>query len=61
MPARRTKKAKAAPSKPVIEDNGEWKLVPKHKTPFLAVPPEIHLKIMSYLNPIDAVCLSLAK
>ncbi|PMD45078.1 hypothetical protein L207DRAFT_507994 [Hyaloscypha variabilis F] len=27
--------------------------------PFLGVPPEIHLKIFTFLNPIDAVCLSL--
>ncbi|KAE9375459.1 hypothetical protein N431DRAFT_502353 [Stipitochalara longipes BDJ] len=27
--------------------------------PFLGVPPEIHLKIFTILNPIDAVCLSL--
>jgi len=29
--------------------------------PFLRVPPEIHLKIFTFLNPIDAVCLSLVK
>ena len=29
--------------------------------PFLGVPPEIHLKIFTFLNPIDSVCLSLTK
>ncbi|CZR53223.1 uncharacterized protein PAC_03101 [Phialocephala subalpina] len=28
-------------------------------TPFLGLPPEIHLKIIKLLNPIDATCLSL--
>jgi hypothetical protein len=37
-----------------------WKQFSK-TTPFLGVPPEIHLKIFSFLNPIDAVCLSLVK
>lgn len=44
-------------------DNGEdetWKQF-LHLTPFLAMPPEIHLKIMSFLHPIDATCLSLVK
>ncbi|KUJ18249.1 uncharacterized protein LY89DRAFT_684174 [Mollisia scopiformis] len=35
-----------------------WKQFSKI-TPFLAVPPEIHLKIMTLLHPIDATCLSL--
>jgi hypothetical protein len=38
-----------------------WKAFPKDKIPFLAVPPEIHLRIFSFLNPLDAVCLSLVK
>ena len=29
--------------------------------PFLGVPPEIHLKIFTFLNPIDTVCLGLVK
>lgn len=37
-----------------------WKQFSK-KIPFLAVPAEIHLKIISFLNPIDATCLSLVK
>jgi hypothetical protein len=40
--------------------NEAWKRF--YKTiPFLCVPPEIHLKIFTFLNPIDAVCLSLVK
>ncbi|KAF8863558.1 hypothetical protein BDZ45DRAFT_798154 [Acephala macrosclerotiorum] len=35
-----------------------WKQFTK-VTPFLGLPPEIHLKIISLLNPIDATCLSL--
>lgn len=30
-------------------------------TPFLGLPPEIHLKIIKLLNPIDATCLSLVR
>lgn len=41
---------------PAIKD--AWKQFSK-TTPFLGVPPEIHLRIFSFLNPIDAVCLSL--
>jgi hypothetical protein len=37
-----------------------WKQFSK-TIPFLGVPPEIHLKIFTFLNPIDAVCLSLVK
>ena len=37
-----------------------WKQFSK-TTPFLGVPPEIHLKIFGFINPIDAVCLSLVK
>ena len=37
-----------------------WKQFSK-TTPFLGVPPEIHLKLFGLLNPIDAVCLSLVK
>ena len=33
----------------------------KHQTPFIAIPPEIHLKIFKLLNPIDSTCLSLVK
>lgn len=43
------------------EDKEAWKLYSKHLTPFLAVPPEIHLKILEFLNPVDSVCLSLTK
>lgn len=42
-----------------VEDEA-WKQYLK-SVPFLAVPPEIHLKIMSILHPIDATCLSLVK
>lgn len=46
----------ATASDPVA--NEAWKRF--YKTiPFLGVPPEIHLKIFTFLNPIDAVCLSL--
>jgi hypothetical protein len=38
-----------------------WKAFPKDKIPFLAVPPEIHFRIFSFLNPVDVVCLSLVK
>jgi hypothetical protein len=38
-----------------------WRAFPKDKIPFLAVPPEIHLRIFSFLNPVDAVCLGLVK
>ncbi|TVY76079.1 hypothetical protein LSUE1_G004706 [Lachnellula suecica] len=41
------------------KDKSAWMLFPKDKTPFLAMPPELHLKIFSFLNPIDQVCLSL--
>lgn len=37
-----------------------WKQFTKI-TPFLGLPPEIHLKIISLLNPIDATCLSLVR
>jgi hypothetical protein len=48
----------ATASDPVA--NEAWKRF--YKTiPFLGVPPEIHLKIFTFLNPIDAVCLSLVK
>jgi hypothetical protein len=48
----------ATASDPVT--NQAWKRF--YKTiPFLGVPPEIHLKIFTFLNPIDAVCLSLVK
>lgn len=40
--------------------NEAWKQYIK-TIPFLGVPPEIHLKIFTFLNPIDAVCLSLIK
>jgi hypothetical protein len=49
----------AAAQDPVA--NEAWKHFPKDTVPFLAVPPEIHLKIFSFLNPIDSVCLSLVK
>jgi len=38
-----------------------WQLVMKKETPFLAIPPEVHLLIFEWLNPIDAVCLSIVK
>jgi len=38
-----------------------WQVVMKKKTPFLAIPPEVHLLIFEWLNPIDAVCLSIVK
>jgi hypothetical protein len=41
-------------------DNETWKQYAR-LVPFLAVPPEIHLKIISFLHPIDATCLSLVK
>ncbi|KAH8818178.1 hypothetical protein F5882DRAFT_512489 [Hyaloscypha sp. PMI_1271] len=46
----------ATASDPVT--NQAWKRFCK-TNPFLGVPPEIHLKIFTFLNPIDAVCLSL--
>lgn len=39
----------------------EWKRFKNGKAPLLALPPEIHHLIFDYLNPIDAVCLSLVK
>jgi len=44
-----------------VANDDAWKhfQATKHTVPFLAVPPEIHLKIFSLLNPIDSVCLSL--
>ncbi|KAG0646252.1 Cytochrome c oxidase assembly [Hyphodiscus hymeniophilus] len=35
-----------------------WKKFSR-RLPFLAVPPEIHLKIFELLHPVDAVCLSI--
>jgi hypothetical protein len=45
----------------VVDDAWKHFEATKHTVPFLAVPPEIHLKIFSLLNPIDFVCLSLVK
>jgi hypothetical protein len=41
-----------------VPANTLWKA---HNVPFLAVPPEIHLRIFQYLNPVDATCLSLVR
>ena len=51
------------PSPPsLLQSNKDRKLFSKESCPFLAVfPPEIHLRIFECLNPIDGVCLSLAK
>jgi len=38
-----------------------WQVVMMKETPFLAIPPEVHLLIFEWLNPIDAVCLSIVK
>jgi hypothetical protein len=46
---------------PQQTSKNEWKSFPKEKTPFLAIPPEIHLKIFKLLNPIDSTCLSMVK
>lgn len=43
---------------PVLND--AWK-TSKNRVPFLAVPPEIHLKIFEFLHPVEAVCLSVIK
>ena len=52
-------KTKRRPSRiPVATD--AWKKFPK-RVPFLAVPPEIHLKIFELLHPVEAVCLSVVK
>jgi hypothetical protein len=48
----------ATTSRPVASE--AWKQFTK-TIPFLGVPPEIHLNIFTFLNPIDAVCLSLVK
>jgi hypothetical protein len=65
MPRKRRKDTKFSipkrRSKRVLKDNGDWKLVPLHEIPFLAIPPELHIRILELLNPIDAVCLSLVK
>jgi hypothetical protein len=55
------KPQKAAGAVPRIVDPDAWKPFSNHKVPFLAIPPEIHLKILPYLNPIDTICLSLVK
>lgn len=51
----------AVAQEPVANDAWKHFQATKHTVPFLAVPPEIHLKIFSFLNPIDSVCLSLVK
>jgi hypothetical protein len=44
----------------LIGSDPAWKQFTK-TIPFLGVPPEIHLRVLAFLNPIDAVCLSLIK
>lgn len=44
-----------------LKDNGEWKEAPANQNSLTALPPEILNEIVKDLNPIDTVCLSLAK
>ena len=53
-------KAERCPSRIQVPADA-WKLFSTKKVPFLAIPPEIHLKIFSFLHPVDAVCLSVIK
>jgi hypothetical protein len=58
MPPHRAKTKRRPSCIPVATD--AWKNFPK-RVPFLAVPPEIHLKIFEFLHPVEAVCLSVVK
>lgn len=59
MPLKRPEIKRRRSRIPVLKDS--WKTFSRKVVPFLAVPPEIHLKIFEFLHPVDVVCLSIVK